>query len=256
MATDDHDRSVTFVLAGTSQHLTRSAVETRLAGIVPRPVETYAVQVNGVWYPVRQAFAIGAGLAPDTFNSHTARRHLQNLGFATHGNVQHRDQPVINPVDENPPAVEPGPIWHTEARIQAAVVASLRASGWHIASEANTATRERGIDIVATKHLRIAGIEVKGFPARTYANPARSRETKPTQPSTQAGHWYGQAVLAAMRLRTRQPDYVSAIALPDFPRYRNLFDETASPLAACAIHMLWVHQDGSVDGLNALNEAP
>ena len=53
MATDDHDRSVTFVLAGTSQHLTRSAVETRLVGIVPRPVETYAVQVNGVdWWSI------------------------------------------------------------------------------------------------------------------------------------------------------------------------------------------------------------
>lgn len=147
--TDDHDRFVTFAvwvgihLYPTTQRR-RCLVEwrSRNAGNVRRK------QVNGVWYPVRQAFAIRHAGTDGSTRYHGLAVTCRT-GFATHGNVQHRDQPVINPVDENPPAVEPGPIWHTEARMLA-VVASLRERGWHIASEANTATRERGIDIVAT----------------------------------------------------------------------------------------------------------
>lgn len=138
--------------------------------------------------------------------------------------------------------------WHTEASVQAAIVRALLATGWEVLSQANTATKERGIDVVATRDGRRAGIEVKGFPTRTYADPRRKAETKPTQPSTQAGHWYSQAILAAMRLRTRFPDYLSVIALPDFHRYRTLFEETRSSLRAADIHVWWVLQSGDVEG--------
>jgi Holliday junction resolvase-like predicted endonuclease len=138
--------------------------------------------------------------------------------------------------------------WHTEAHIQAAVVIALEASGWRILSQADTATKERGIDVVAARGAQVAGIEVKGFPTRTYADPRRQAETKPTQPSTQAGHWYSQAVLAAMRLRTRNPEYLSIITLPDFPRYRRLFAETRSSLEAAGIQVWWVQASGTVEG--------
>ncbi|MBC5984937.1 hypothetical protein H8949_18535, partial [Bacillus pumilus] len=65
-------------------------------------------------------------------------------------------------------------------------------------------------------------------------------------PSTQAGHWYSQAVLAAMRLRGKEPQWRSVIALPDFSRYRDLHAETAGSLAAAQIEVWWVDQAGSV----------
>lgn len=94
-------------------------------------------------------------------------------------------------------------------------------------------------------------------PARIICPTREARETKPTQPSTlrlPSRRWPGSSTVDAAThppARLRQRHRASGLS-----RYRNLFDETASSLAACAIHMLWVHQDGSVDGLNALNEAP
>jgi len=136
--------------------------------------------------------------------------------------------------------------WHTAANIQGSVVTALAADGWRILSVANTATKGRGIDVIAARDGQTVGIEVKGFPSRGYADPARANEVKRTSPSTQAGHWYSQAVLAAMRLRGKEPTWRSVIALPDFPRYRDLHAETAGSLAAAQIEVWWVDQAGAV----------
>jgi len=39
----------------------------------------------------------------------------------------------------------------------------------------------------------------------------------------------------------------SVVALPDFPRYRDLHAETAGSLAAANIEVWWVDQAGAVD---------
>lgn len=247
------DRVVHFTLDGRGYELSWAEVVARLAHVRPRSIGTHAVNVDGTWYPVRQAFEVVTGIPAVLFNSHTARRHLESLGFEVSGSIQHRNGAVSKPVQQR--VLQPmGDIaaveeWHTEARVQAAIVQALLATGWEVLSQANTATKERGIDVVATRDGRRAGIEVKGFPTRTYADPRRQAETKPTQPSTQAGHWYSQAILAAMRLRTRFPDYLSVIALPDFHRYRTLFEETRSSLRAADIHVWWVLQSGDVEGV-------
>jgi Holliday junction resolvase-like predicted endonuclease len=256
MSLNGPDGVVRFMLDGQKYEIARSEVEARLASVRPRSVGTHAVKINGTWYPVRQAFEVASGIPAALFNSHTARRHLASLGLELRGDIQHRDgstSPVAGPPMPHPAPGDVPPVaeapWHTEALVQAAVVVALEANGWHIVSQADTATKERGIDVVASRDGQLAGIEVKGFPTRTYADPRRQAETKPTQPSTQAGHWYSQAVLAAMRLRTRRPEYLSVIALPDFNRYRALFEETRSSLDAAGIHLWWVHSSGTVEGL-------
>lgn len=137
--------------------------------------------------------------------------------------------------------------WHTEANVQALLVTALATDGWRILSVANTATKEHGIDVIASKPSQTVGFEVKGFPSRAYADPARAGEQKRTGPSSQATHWYAQAVLAAMRLRDKEPAWRSAIALPDFPRYRSLHSETSGSLAAAGIEVWWVGQTGTVN---------
>jgi Holliday junction resolvase-like predicted endonuclease len=126
------------------------------------------------------------------------------------------------------------------------LVTALAANGWSILSVANTATKEHGIDVIASRDGQTIGIEVKGFPSRAYANPARAGEQKRTSPSTQAGHWYAQAVLAAMRLRGKEPAWRSVIALPDFPRYRDLHSETVESLEAAGIEVWWVDRTGAL----------
>lgn len=257
----DPDWTISFVLDGRTYELTRSEVEARLAGVRPRALGTHGVRVNGTWYPVRQAFEVGSQIPAVLFNSHTARRHLASLGFEVRGDIRHRDgstsQAGGKPVTRFDRSAQSEAIgsedepWHTEAHVQAALVRALLRNGWHILSQADTATREHGIDVVAARGDVVAGIEVKGFPTTTYADPRRRGEVKPTQPSTQAGHWYSQALLAAMRLRARRPELLSVVALPDFPRYRALFSETHASIEAAGIQLWWVHASGAVEGLRA-----
>jgi len=126
------------------------------------------------------------------------------------------------------------------------LVTALATDGWRILSVANTATKEHGIDVIASRDGHTIGIEVKGFPSRSYADPSRAHEQKRTSPTTQAGHWYSQAVLAAMRLRGKEPTWRSVIALPDFPRYRDLHAETAGSLAAANIELWWLDEVGAL----------
>lgn len=140
----------------------------------------------------------------------------------------------------------PGDEWHHEAHIQAAVVTHLATTGWSVISVADTATRERGIDIVARRQGTLIGVEVKGYPSKFYADPTKAGRHKPTQPATQARVWYSGAVLAAMRLRGTNPSMHAVIALPDFPTYRALFADTKWSLDQCAIEVWWVNEEGEV----------
>ncbi len=248
--------SIRFTLNGQRHELSRDDVESRLADVAPDAIRKHAVMVNGTWFPVIQAFEVATEIPRSEFMSNTARRHLAALGYKIAGDVEPRTAPPVvhsavtpaaaaSPRDPKEPAELAGE-WHTEANVQASLVTALAADGWRILSVANTATKEHGIDVIASRDGQTVGIEVKGFPSRGYANPARANEVKRTSPSTQAGHWYSQAVLAAMRLRGKEPAWRSVIALPDFPRYRDLHAETSGSLAAAQIEVWWVDQGGAV----------
>lgn len=253
--------SIRFTLNGQRYELSREDVESRLADVAPDAIRKHAVRVNGTWFPAIQAFEVATGVPRAEFISHTARRHLAALGFEIAGDIESRTTsatagPALTPPSAPLPATglrrdvsapaEHGGEWHTEANVQVALVTALAGEGWRILSVANTATKEHGIDVITSGDGQTAGVEVKGYPSRGYADPARAAEVKRTSPSTQAGHWYSQAVLAAMRLRGKEPQWRSVIALPDFPRYRDLHAETAGSLAAAQIEVWWVDQAGAV----------
>jgi len=245
--------TIQFTLNGQRYELAREDVEIRLTDVAPDAIRKHAVRINDTWYPAIQAFEVATGIPRSEFISHTARRHLAALGFEVAGNVEPRTTSPTAPAAPAAAAAGPAPTglelggeWHTEANVQAALVTALAAEGWRIRSVANTATKEHGIDVIASHDGRTVGVEVKGFPSRNYADPGRAGRAQRTSPSTQAGHWYSQAVLAAMRLRGKEPDWGSVIALPDFPRYRDLHAETAGSLAAAQIAGWWVGQTGAV----------
>jgi hypothetical protein len=136
--------------------------------------------------------------------------------------------------------------WHSETNVQAILIGHLRQEGWQIVRFADTARRERGVDIEATRGTETVAIEVKGFPSLYYADPRRAGEKKKTLPSTQAKVWYGSAILAAMISRTQKPDMRAVMAFPDFPRYRELYRQTAEQLRKCEIELWWVTSEGNV----------
>jgi hypothetical protein len=131
-----------------------------------------------------------------------------------------------------------------EARTQALLVTHLVGQGWRIQRVADTASKEQGVDVIATLAGRTLAIEVKGYPGRRYSDPRRAGETKPTAPATQARHWYAQAILKAMLMRSDHPDYEIAIALPDVPTYRSLHQRTRGSLHRLDITVFFIDPDG------------
>jgi hypothetical protein len=126
------------------------------------------------------------------------------------------------------------------------LVTYLANEGWQIQRVANTAMKEQGIDVLATRGDRTLAVEVKGYPGRRYSDPRRAGETKPTLPSTQARHWYAQAILKAMLLCSEHPIYEIAIALPDVPTYRSLHRRTREGLQRLDVTIFFIDNNGHV----------
>jgi|SRR5579859_4889628 len=142
--------------------------------------------------------------------------------------------------------------WFWEGNVVETIARFLADDDWTIVAKADTHSKERGVDIYATRGRRTLLVEAKGYPAKTYRDPRRAGEVKPTNPTNQAQQWYAHALLKVMRLQTKHPDAVVALGFPDFPRYRALFEETRGGLIKLGVAMLTVRADKSVEmwGLN------
>ena len=64
--------AITFTLSGRRYELTRTDVESRLAGVAPDAIRKHAVRVNDIWFPAIQAFEVATGIPRSEFISHTA----------------------------------------------------------------------------------------------------------------------------------------------------------------------------------------
>ena len=87
---------------------------------------------------------------------------------------------------------------------------------------------------------------MKGYPYRFYVNGLKKGQVKNSTPKEQAKKWYAHALVPALRLRTREPDWLSLMCFPDFPVYRELYADTAVSLRVAAINVWVVSQDGGL----------
>jgi hypothetical protein len=123
----------------------------------------------------------------------------------------------------------------------------LARQGWTITSMADTASKARGVDVLAVKDERRLAAEVKGWPSTTYSDPARAGETKPTQPTLQAGHWFAGALSKALMVLDSHPGSETLVVLPDYPRYRDLAARTRTGRGRADVHVVLVAEDGQVE---------
>jgi hypothetical protein len=137
--------------------------------------------------------------------------------------------------------------WYWEGNVVEAIARFLQREDWSILAKADTHSKERGVDIQAKKGSRTLFVEAKGYPSRNYRDPRRALEVKPTNPNNQAQQWYSHALLKVMRLQTKHPDAIVALGLPNFPRYRTLFEETRGGLSKLGVALLLVNEGGQVD---------
>ncbi|HZQ64529.1 MAG TPA: hypothetical protein VFA66_04815 [Gaiellaceae bacterium] len=134
--------------------------------------------------------------------------------------------------------------WFWEGAVQDVLAAWLAANGWTIRSTADTASRQRGVDVLAEKDGRTLAVEVKGYPATTYSRGDKKGLPKPSSPTTQARHWFSHALLTAAMVA---PDTEVAMAFPDFPRFRGLVERSEWSLRRLGVGVYFVREDGTVD---------
>jgi hypothetical protein len=136
--------------------------------------------------------------------------------------------------------------WFWKGNVVDALSRSLASQGWNIERSADTRSKERGVDIRASRQGTLLLVEAKGYPSKSYRDPNRASENKPTNPTNQAQQWYAHALLKVLRLQTAHPEARVALAFPDFPRYRALFGETKLGLAKLGLAVLFVDAEGQV----------
>ncbi|MFE9188865.1 hypothetical protein ACFYL6_04565 [Micromonospora sp. NPDC007208] len=155
------------------------------------------------------------------------------------------------PVPQQPAAASAlvsaaGRDWSWEGNVQAALCRWLVHEGWSLIQVVDTASKQQGTDVVAERAGSRMHVEVKGFPSTSYADPRRAGETKPTPPALQANHWYGAALLKALRLREKHPDECVAMAFPEAAQYRRLLGETQTAIRNMRIDVFLVAEKGLV----------
>ena len=133
-------------------------------------------------------------------------------------------------------AVEQSRPWHWEGNVQQAVVTYLETQGYTVLQASNTANHQHGKDIVARGSSGPLWVTVKGYP----------RRTERTQPTTQAGHWFKDALFDIIAYRQESQSAELMMALPDFPRYRRLTKKIAWLQAAAHFSYVWVSENGEI----------
>ena len=70
-----------FIVGGKQFQLTNAQVISMLKGVSPGRIHTHVVEIAGLEYPVKQAFACVTGLDLLDFTTNQARSILGRLGF-------------------------------------------------------------------------------------------------------------------------------------------------------------------------------
>ena len=124
--------------------------------------------------------------------------------------------------------------WFWEGNVQATVVDYLASDGWIVSRQANTASKEPGKDIELERGGTSLWVTVKGFP----------EGTQRTRPSTQAQHWFKDALFDVIRWREENKASLIAVALPAMPTFRNMAMRTTWFQAAARFSYIWVTETG------------
>jgi hypothetical protein len=177
-----------------------------------------------------------------TYVDHASRfvRWLDGLFVTAGPRAAHRGSGSQSP----PPAEDMS--WTWEGAVQASVVAWLRHTGWIVGQQADTKSRQHGIDILASGALGRLAVEVKGYPQATYAKGERAGQPRRWHPASQARTYFGNALHTALVMRDSLPEAQVALAFPAVPGFVGLLEQVRDSIAELGIRVFLVMPDGSV----------
>lgn len=75
------ERHAECTIGGKKLQLSRDLIIRKLRGATPGSIQTHAVEIGGMDYPIKEAFARATGLDLLDFNTNQARSILKRLGF-------------------------------------------------------------------------------------------------------------------------------------------------------------------------------
>lgn len=136
--------------------------------------------------------------------------------------------------------------WYWEGNIVSTLVAFLAKEGWTDINTADTKKRGHGADISARRDKDTLIVEAKGYPSKFYQRGEKKGRKKPTNPPTQARHWYAELFLTAILRQGEFPKAVVAIVFPDIPPFPSLFERTARTLKRLSLIVYTVNESGTV----------
>lgn len=144
---------------------------------------------------------------------------------------------------------EPEDDWFYESNIQNQIKRHLISIGWHIKKESNTKLRNQGADLLAYRDNDLLRIEVKGYPSDKYVRGKNKGKKKKTKPSTQARHWFGEALLSLVLAKCKNPELNIAMGLPVKKTYEKKWNEIEWLRNKINLQIYWVDQNGVVIGI-------
>jgi hypothetical protein len=126
--------------------------------------------------------------------------------------------------------------WFWEGNVQAQVIKYLVKQGFSIKSVADTASFQRGVDIVAEIKGKTLWVSAKGYP----------QGTERTNPTVQAAHWFKDVIFSIIEYRQREKDVYLVVVLPDFPRYHYMAQKITWIKPIAKFTYFWVNEQGEV----------
>lgn len=99
---------IQFTMSGRTLRLNRTQVIEKLRPVRPEAIQTWAVEVDGRRFPVKQALSHLTGVRPADFITHRARDIFERLGFTVVNVTRQLDPPAPRP-RATPPVPEAAP---------------------------------------------------------------------------------------------------------------------------------------------------
>lgn len=120
--------------------------------------------------------------------------------------------------------------WFWEGNIQNKIVEYMQnVEHFTRIKVADTLRKEPGPDIKAERKLEDGSVEirqvaVKGYPSRYYTQGEKKGQVKRTSRSTQARHWFAEAIMELILTKSQDESIQIALGIPDFRVYRKLLN--------------------------------
>ena len=139
--------------------------------------------------------------------------------------------------------------WFWEGNIQLLISKYLTNTGYKEVKIVDTSSKDKGPDITAEKDGTNWVIEVKGYPSNKYVQDTdryTKGESKKTNPSTQARHWFSEALTSILLTKSEDPAKEIGLGFPRKDVYINYLNRMSYIRGKLDIYALLVDESGKV----------